>query len=117
MKHSLKSYSLSIIFILLSTFIFSLILTILQQNKLLSYNASNVITTILSLSIYFVGALLLGLKQKSKGLLNGLIFSILFICLNLIMGFNLNNFKDIIKFISKILLMLLGTIIGVNLKK
>ena len=29
----------------------------------------------------------------------------------------LNNIKDIIKFISKILLILLGTIIGVNLKK
>ena len=117
MKNTLKSYMFTFIFVLLSTFIFSLILTLLKQNELLTYNVSNVVTTILSLSIFFVAGLLLGIKQKSKGLLNGIVLSILFVCINLIMGFNLNNIKDIVKFISKIFLILLGTLIGVNLKR
>ena len=117
MKSIIKSYSISIIFVLLSTFIFSLILTILKQTNVLSYNASNIITNILSLSLFFIASLILGLKIKRKGLVNGIILSILFICVNLIIGFNLTNIKEIIKFIAKILLIILGTIIGVNLKR
>lgn len=117
MKSTIKSYTFTLIFILLSTFIFSLILAMLQQNDLLTYNTSNIVTTISSLSIFFIAALILGIKQKSRGLINGIILSILLVCVNLIIGLNLNNIKDILKFISKILLIMLGTIIGVNLKK
>lgn len=112
MKSTIKSYSLSIIFILLSTFIFSLILTILQQNKLLSYNTEDIITNILSLTIFFISGLLLGLKQKSKGLVNGTILALIYLCINLIIGFNFN-----LKFVLRILFIIIGTIIGVNLKK
>ena len=117
MKLTLKSYSFSIIFILLSTFIFSLILTILKQNELISLNTSNVLTNILSLSLFFIASVILGMKVKNKGLVNGIIFSILYVCVNLIMGISFPNVMSIIKFISKILLIILGTIIGVNLKK
>ena len=117
MKTTIKSYGFTLIFILLSTFIFSLILTILKQNNLINLNASNIIANILSLSLFFIAALILGKKQKSKGLINGLIFSILYICLSLIIGISFNSIAVIIKFIGKILLILLGTIIGVNLKK
>ena len=117
MKTTLKSYSFTLIFILLSTFIFSLILTILKQNNLLSINASNITSNILSLSLFFTAAVILGIKQKNKGLLNGIIFSILYICMCLISGITFNKVSVIIKFISKILLIIFGTIIGVNLKK
>ena len=117
MKTTLKSYSFSIIFILLSTFIFSLILTVLKQNDLISINTSNIMTNILSLSLFFIASLILGMKVKNKGLINGLIFAVIYICINLIIGMSFSNAISVIKFISKILLIILGTIIGVNLKK
>lgn len=117
MKKTIKAYGLSSIFILLSTFIFSLLLTILIQNELISYNASKIITNILSLSLFFIGAVILGVKQKSKGLINGIMLSILYTCLCLIMGLKFNNILSTIKYIGKILLIIFGTIIGVNLKK
>ena len=117
MKNTIKAYSLTLLFILLTTFIFSLLLTILKQNDLISINASNIVTNILSLSLFFIAAIILGMKQKSKGLLNGIILVLLYICMGLISGITFNNVKVVIMFISKILLILLGTIIGVNLKK
>ena len=59
----------------------------------------------------------LGMKIKKKGLINGLILSLLYILINLIIGLNLNNIISIFKFTSKIILIILGTIIGVNLNK
>lgn len=117
MKTTMKSYSFTFIFILLSTFIFSLILSILKQNDLISINTSNIITTILSLSLFFVAALILGMKQKNKGLLNGLMLAILYVCMCLISGITFTSISVIFKFILKILLIMLGTIIGVNLQK
>lgn len=117
MKTTLKSYSFTLIFILLTTFIFSLILTILKQNDLINITTSNIITNILSLSLFFLAALILGMKQKSKGLINGLILSILYVSISLISGIKFSSISVIIKFIGKILLIMLGTIIGVNLKK
>ena len=117
MKTTLKSYAVSLIFIFISTFIFSLILTVLKQNNLISLTASNVTSGVLSLVLFFIAALLLGLKTKKKGLINGIILSIIYISINLIIGFDFTNIVSIIKFISKILLIILGTIIGVNLRK
>lgn len=116
MKTSIKSYSLTLIFLLLSTFIFSLVLTILKQNDLISLNSSKIITNILSLSLFFIGGLILGLKQKNKGLLNGIILAIMYVSICLIMNISFKGIA-VVKFISKILLIILGTIIGVNLKK
>ena len=117
MKTTIKSYSITLIFILLSTFIFSLFLSILKQNDLISINVSNVITNVLSLSLFFIATVILGIKQKSKGLINGLMLAILYVCMCLIGGISFNSVSVTIKFISKILLILLGTIIGLNLKK
>ena len=117
MKLTLKSYSFSIIFLFLSTFIFSLLLTILKQNDLISVNTSNILTNILSLSLFFIASVILGMKVKSKGLVNGIIYAILYVCINLIMGISFPNVMSIIKFISKIALIILWTIIGVNIKK
>ena len=117
MKQTIKSYSTTFLFILLSTFIFSLSLTILKQNDLMNLKSSNVITNILSLLIFFIAAVILGIKQKNKGLLNGLIFALLYVCICLISGFSFNSTGMIFKFIGKITLIILGTIMGVNLKK
>lgn len=117
MKTTLKSYSFTLIFILLSTFIFSLLLTILKQNDLININTSNILTNILSLSLFFISSIILGIKQKNKGLLNGIIFALLYICVYLISGMTFNKISVVIKFITKISLIILGTIIGVNLKK
>ena len=117
MKTTIKSYTISLLFILLSTLIFSLVLTILNQNNLLSVTTSNITSTILSLSLFFIASVILGFKMKKKGLLNGIILSLIYISINLIIGFNFINYISIIKFISKIFLIILGVIIGVNLNK
>ena len=117
MKTTIKSYIISLLFIFLSTFIFSLVLTILKQNDLISITTSNITSSILSLLLFFIGAIILGIKIKKKGLINGLILSILYISTSLIVVIHLTNLTSIIKFISKIILIILGTIIGVNLSK
>ena len=117
MKTTLKAYSLSLLFIFTSTFIFSLILTILKQNNLISITISNITSMILSLSLFFTAAIILGLKTKKKGLINGTILSLIYISLSLITGLTFNNYIATLKFIFKILLIIFGTIIGVNLSK
>ena len=117
MKTTLKSYTLSLMFILVSTLIFSLILTILKQNNLLSLYSSNVISTILSFLLFFIGAIILGLKIKKKGLINVIFLSLIYVSINLIIGFDFDNIYSILKFVSKILLIILGAIIGVNIRK
>lgn len=117
MKQTIKSYTFTILFLFISTFISALTLTILKQINLLSYSASKITINILSMSLFFISAIILGLKQKRKGLINGLFLSIIYVIISLIIKTSLNNFIDILRFSSKILLIMLGTIIGVNLKK
>ena len=98
MKTTIKSYTISLLFILLSTLIFSLVLTILNQNNLLSVTTSNITSTILSLSLFFIASVILGFKMKKKGLLNGIILSLIYISINLIIGFiapGINNLAHI----------------------
>lgn len=117
MKTIIKSYIVSLSFIFLSTLIFSLVLTILKQNDWINLNLSNIITSILSLLIFFIGAIILGMKIKKKGLINGVILSIFYVFIKLIIGINLNHLTSIVQFISKTILIILGTIIGVNINK
>ena len=117
MKTTLKAYTLSFIFIFLSTFIFSLVLTVLKQNNIFNLTTSNVISSVLSLLLFFIGAIILGIKIKKKGLINGIILSLIYGAINLIIGFNFANYVFVIKFIGKIILIILGTIIGVNLSR
>lgn len=117
MKTTIKSYVSSLLFILFSTFIFSFILALLQQNNLMSFTTANIITNILSILLFFIASIILGMKTKKKGLINGIILSLIYISLNLIIGFNFTNYIFVVKFISKIFVIILGTIIGVNLNK
>lgn len=117
MKKTLKAYTYSLMFILFSTFIFSLILTVLKQKNIISLTSSNITSAILSLLLFFIGSLILGLKIKKKGLFNGMILSIIYVSINLIIGFDLTNIASIIKFVSKIILIIMGSILGVNLSK
>lgn len=117
MKKTLKSYLVSLAFIFLSSFIYSLILAFLKHKNLINGNALYITLLVLSLGSFFLGAMILGIKQESKGLLNGFIFLILYFCLYLISGSSLEGFRQILILISKGLLILIGTVFGVNLKK
>lgn len=117
MKKTIKSYSITLLFILLSTFLSAILLTTLKQTNAISYKTANITTNILSLSLFFISAIILGLKQKNKGLINGFFLSLIYISVSLIIGVPLNTFKEIMRFISKIILILCGVVIGVNIKK
>jgi putative membrane protein (TIGR04086 family) len=111
MNSIFKSYALSLLFIFISILINALVLTILNINNLISYKTSNIIIAISSNVIFFISSLLLGMKIKKKGLINGIILSLIYIFISSLIGLYIYNA------IIKSLLITIGSIIGVNIKK
>lgn len=117
MMKTIKSYAFSLFFLFVSTLFFSFILAFFSQNNLITITFNDVFSTILSVLLFFITAVILGKKIKRKGLINGIFLSLIYVSINLIIGFNFNSVYSILKFIGKIFLIIVGTIIGVNLSK
>ena len=117
MKKSIKSYSVTLTLLLLSTFVFSLILAALYNGGLITYKFGETTSYILSLIVFFISAIILGIKQKNKGLLNGIVLALIYVSVSLFIGMDFLKSFNVIKFISKIILILIGCILGVNLRR
>jgi len=114
MKQNIKNYGFILISLLCFTFLTSLILTIIQKNNLISYNTSIIIANSISYILIAIFSFVLGLKIKKHGMIHGLIFSLLVISMTLMIGNNFNDLTIIIKVITKSLLIIFFTILGVN---
>ena len=114
MKQNIKNYFILIISLLLSAFFASLILSVLEKNEVLTYNTSLIIANSISYILIAMLSFILGYKSKKHGLFHGVLFSLIMIVLTLIIGNSLSDIVTIIKVITKTLLILFFTILGVN---
>lgn len=119
MKRKLTNISLSFLSIIILGVVVSLIISLLSALQLISIKLNDNLLIGLSLGLFFLLGLLFGLLEKKKGLLNGLLIS--FIYLIVIYSFSLvskdYHISSIYIVISRCLLIIIGSIIGVNIKK
>ena len=111
MKQIIKNYGLAIISILFLTFLTSLILSILDINKMISIDM-NVLLYSFSYCFYALISFVFGVNMKKKGIIHGIsLFMILFL-----ISFSLSIKISIIHTIVKFMIITFFTILGVNKK-
>ena len=114
MKQNIKTYFILNLSLLIFAFFTSLILSLLEKNEVLTYNTSIIIANSISYLIIAILSFILGYKVKKQGLLHGLFLSIIMISFTLIIGNSLSDIVTTIKVITKTILILFFTILGVN---
>lgn len=119
MKRKLSNISLSFLSIIILGVVFSLIISLLSSLHLISIKLNDNLLLGLSLGLFFFLGLFYGLLEKKKGLFNGLLLSSIYLII--IYSFTLINkdyqISSIYIIISRCLLITIGSIIGVNLRK
>ena len=112
----IKSLVISIVLLLL----FNIPITILDYYNLVNDKLINILQVISFIIIFIISGLFLGFKSRKKALVNGLKLSSIFIALLSLLilisplEFTINTF---ISYILIIILVNIGTFIGVNKKK
>ncbi len=116
LKKLIKSMGVSIIILLLVTFL----ITLLNYINIISLTIVNVFSYITPFIAFFTGGFLLGKNSFNKGYLEGIKFGLINIILLFIFnylafdqGFNIVN---IILYLITIISSILGSVIGINLK-
>lgn len=117
LKNSSKSLLISIILILILTFI----VTLFNYIGLFSLSLVNIFSYIIPFLSFFIGGFLLGKKSSNKGWFEGLKLGL--ICLFILFIFNFLAFNEgftisnIILYVITITSNILGGMIGINKKK
>ena len=115
MKQTLSNFSISFFISIFLGIACSLILAILKSNNAISANVSNICINVLSILLFFVFGFIFSIKQRKRGLLNGLIL----ISLYLIVDFIFIQFSEsktpLYLTISRIASIMIGSLFGVNL--
>lgn len=116
LKKLIKSIGISIIILLLVTFL----ITLLNYINIISLTIVNAFSYITPFIAFFTGGFLLGKNSFNKGYLEGIKFGLINIILLFIFnylafdqGFNIVN---IILYLVTIISSILGSVIGINLK-
>ena len=116
LKKLSKSLGISIIILLVLTFI----ITLLNYINLINIKIVNTFSYITPFISFFIGGLLLGKTSINKGWLEGIKFGLVIIVLSFIFnylafdqGFNISN---IILYTITIISSIIGSMIGINLK-
>lgn len=110
----IKSFSFGIsIFLILNLFT-----TILSYFNIINTNIPRIIIFIITI---LLSGIYLGINNKKKGLLNGIKLSIIYILISIILILILPNLefslKIVLYYLFIILLSIIGSILGVNIKK
>ena len=116
MKQTLINYFILCVTLLLFTFFTSLILTLLDINEVLPYKTGVIVCHSLSYFTYAILSYILGIKMKRKGLIHGVVFSLIAFLLSLVIGGNLHDLSVITKEIIRSIVIIFFTILGVNKK-
>lgn len=113
MKSKITSYLFTFLFLVLTASLIS-ITTIILEKFIKDEKTLEIVISILSLLLFLIAAIIFGRKIKSKGLINGTILAIIyFFC---VIGKNNGSFLSITLTISKMLTLVIGTMMGVNLE-
>lgn len=120
MKKYFTNISVSILLLFILSLVFALIFTLLSHNGVISTSLNETLIMITSFITFFLFGLLFGKKSQKKGLLNGIVLAGIY-GLVLLMYYLLENktwdLNTAIINISRMLLIVIGSVIGVNLNK
>ena len=118
MKRKFANISLSFISVIILGVILSLTISLLSSLQVISITVNDNLLLALSLVLFFVMGLIFGLVEKKKGLLNGLLLT----CIYLIVIYSIKlinkdyQISSIYIVLTRSLLIIIGCIIGVNIK-
>ena len=119
MKRKFANISLSFISVIILGVILSLTISLLSSLQVISITVNDNLLLALSLVLFFIMGLIFGLVEKKKGLLNGLLLT----CIYLIVIYSIKlinknyEFSSIYIVLTRSLLIIIGCIIGVNIKR
>ena len=119
MKRKFANISLTFISVIILGVILSLTISLLSSLQVISITVNDNLLLALSLVLFFVMGLIFGLVEKKKGLLNGLLLT----CIYLIIIYSIKlinksyEFSSIYIVLTRSLLIIIGCIIGVNIKR
>lgn len=115
MKSKIAPYLFTFLFLLLTASILS-ITTIILEIFVKNEKTLQIIISILSLILFLIASVIFGKKIKSKGLINGMLLSILYLFFVLIFNKETTSFLSITLIGAKMLTIIIGTMMGVNLE-
>lgn len=117
----IKNYFIYLAYAFVSILLLVLMVTVFNYFNLMSSNIAMIIKFIIPVGSLFVTALLLGKKAKKRGILEGLKFGGIFIFVILILNnlILMNSFevKILLYYVILLVSAMLGSMIGINLKK
>ena len=97
--------------------ILTLTISLLSSFHVISINVNDNLLLALSLALFFLLGLIFGLVEKKKGLLNGLLLTLIYLVI--VYSYKLIDkdfqFSSVYIIVSRCLLIVVGCIIGVNL--
>ena len=118
MKKSIISTTISICFLILSSLIISTIVSILQYNNGIKVNPY--LIQFISIVLFLLSGLIFGLINKKQGLIGSLLFILVYLLIIIISNIfdNTTSYKLYFLFvIIKCISYMIGSILGVNLRK
>lgn len=115
MKQTLSNFSISFFISILLGIICSLVLAILKSNNAIDANISNICINVLSILVFFVFGFIFSIKQRKRGLLNGLILISIYLLIYFIFIQFSESTTPIYLTISRIAAIMFGSLFGVNL--
>ena len=114
MKTRIKAYFISIITLLIFTFLFSLILTTLNNKQIITNDNALIALNVLTYTLLAIISFTLSYKLKKHGWVNALFLSMLIIIISLITHLDFTSLSNILRLSSKILTIFIFSILGVN---
>jgi putative membrane protein (TIGR04086 family) len=120
MRKTILNFSITTLFLIISTFIISFILSLLHYYNVINHNFYNILTNIFSILIFLGSGIFLGIKSENKGWLKGLILGLFYLLITLLVHFSIIKdtleFQSVLNMLIKFIILPIGSIIGVNLK-
>jgi len=114
MKSKITSYLFTFLFLLLTSSLLS-ITSILLEKIIKDEKTLQIIISIFSLIIFLIASVIFGVKIKSKGLINGVILALIYLIMVLIFKKTETTFLSTTLIGAKMLTLIIGTMMGVNL--
>ncbi len=116
MKKTLINFIMSFLLVFIPSMLLVLLITFLNYQQIINFNLSKIIIYTLSSISFFLFSLILSIKEKSHGLIRGLILSTIYLLLFFIITKD-KSFYNILFLILRMFSLILGSVLGVNFIK
>ena len=118
MKRKLTNISISFILVIILGVILSLVISLLSALNVISITLNDNLLLGVSLFLFFLLGLFFGLQEKKKGLFNGLLITVIYLIIIYSLKLLSKEYEisSIYIIITRSLLIVIGCIVGVNLK-